>query len=150
MYPRRRISSGQIWATRPAHQPSSVGSADGVFSSAADPTLPTSWSLKLYVITGNGNFGAVEPLIGSGLLVIFGDCTVPAGSNFQGFIYCAGNYSQEGPSLVSGAVMVKGTVTIFGAGDTAEVDYDSNMMNQVQAEMIQYRFGRNPYLYTAN
>ncbi|MCI0617523.1 hypothetical protein L0244_31500 [bacterium] len=127
-----------------------TGSADGVFSSAADPLLPTSWSLKLYIITGNGVWTAAEPLIGSGLLVIFGDCTVPAGSNFQGFIYCAGDYSQEGPSLVSGAVMVKGTVTIFGAGDTAEVDYDSNMMNQVQAEMIQYRFGRNPYLYVSN
>ncbi|HEY7160294.1 MAG TPA: hypothetical protein VH815_03505 [Acidobacteriota bacterium] len=127
-----------------------TGSADGVFTSEADPTLPTSWSLKLYVITGNANFSAGEPLIGSGLLVVFGDCTIPAGSNFQGFIYCMGDYSQEGPSLVSGAVMAKGNVTIFGAGDTAEIDYDSNMMNQVQAEMIQYRFGRNPYLYVAN
>jgi hypothetical protein len=127
-----------------------TGSADGVFTSAADPLLPTSWSLKLYVITGNGNWTAAEPLIGSGLLVVFGDCTVPAGSNFQGFIYCVGDYSQEGPSLVSGAVMAKGSVTIFGAGDTAEIDYDNNMMNQVQAEMIQYRFGRNPYLYVVN
>jgi len=123
-----------------------TGSANGVFTSESDPLLPTSWSLQLFVITGNGNWTAAEPLIGSGVLVIFGNCTVPAGSNFQGFIYCMGNYSQEGPSLVSGAVMAKGTVTIFGAGDTAEIDYDSNMMNQVQAEMIQYRFGRNPYL----
>jgi formylmethanofuran dehydrogenase subunit C len=105
--------------------------------------------LKLYVVT-NGNWNATKPLIGSGLLVVLGDCNVPAGSNYQGFIYCEGDYTQEGPSLVSGAVMVKGTVTIFGAGDTAEVDYDFNMMNQVQAEMIQYRFGRNPYLYVAN
>ncbi|MCI0416653.1 hypothetical protein L0222_28115 [bacterium] len=124
-----------------------VGSADNSYADAA--AMLASWSLKLYVVT-DGNFTTTKPLIGSGILVVLEDCMVPAGSNFQGFIYVAGNYTQEGPSLVSGAVMAKGNVTIYGAGDTAEVDYDSDMINQVEAEMIQYRFARNPYLYTAN
>lgn len=126
-----------------------IGSSDNFWTNATDASVPNSWSLQLNVIQ-NGNWNAVKPLIGSGLLVVLGDCTVPAGSNYQGFIYVAGNYTQEGPSLVSGAVMAKGSVTIYGAGDTAEIDYDNNMMNQVQAEMIQYRFGRNPYVYSAN
>ncbi len=62
----------------------------------------------------------------------------------------AGNYTQEGPSLVSGAVLQKEALRFMVQGDTAEIDYDSDMINQVEAEMIQYRFARNPYLYTAN
>jgi hypothetical protein len=127
-----------------------ISSADGVFTSASDAQLPDSWTLRLYVIKGDATWTAASPLIGSGLLVVLGNCTVPAGSTFQGFIYATGTYTQQGPSIVSGAVMAKQGITIFGAGDTAEVDFDINVINQVQAEMIQYRFGRNPYLYTAN
>jgi hypothetical protein len=112
--------------------------------------LPTSWAMKLYVVEGDATFTTLEPLMGSGVLVVLGDLFIPAGSNFQGVIYVTGDYEQEGPSLVSGGVIAQGAVTLSGAGDFAEVDYDNNIITQVQAEMIQYRFGRNPYIYAAN
>ena len=125
-----------------------IASAD---DTATDVTgLPPTWAMKLFVVTGDATFTDLLPLIGSGVLVVIGDLFIPAGSNYQGVIYVTGDYTQEGPSLVSGAVIAKGAVTMSGAGDFAEVDYDDNIINQVQAEMIQYRFGRNPYVYAWN
>ena len=125
-----------------------IASAD---DTATDVTgLPPTWAMKLFVVTGDATFTDLLPLIGSGVLVVIGDLFIPAGSNYQGVIYVTGDYIQEGPSLVSGAVIAKGAVTMSGAGDFAEVDYDDNIINQVQAEMIQYRFGRNPYVYAWN
>ncbi|HSE39205.1 MAG TPA: hypothetical protein VLH08_00445 [Acidobacteriota bacterium] len=125
-----------------------IASADASPTSVAG--LPPSWAMKLYVVENDATFTTLQPLMGSGVLVVIGDLFIPAGSNYQGLIYVTGDYTQEGPSLVSGSVIAKGAVTLSGAGDFAEVDYDNNIIIQVQAEMIQYRFGRNPYIYAAN
>jgi hypothetical protein len=131
-----------------------VTQAELIASADDSPTsvgpLPASWAMKLYVIEGDATFTTLEPMMGSGVFVVLGDLFIPAGSNFQGVIYVTGDYIQEGPSLVSGSVIAQGAVTMSGAGDFAEVDYDNNIITQVQAEMIQYRFGRNPYIYAAN
>jgi hypothetical protein len=123
-----------------------IASADDAPNSIA--SLPATLDMKLVVVQGSGNqdFTITKPLIGSGVLVILGSrLTVPAGSNFQGIIYVKGNYVQDGPSLVSGAIIVQGTTTINGSGDFSEIDYDDDIRQQVQAELIPYRFGRNPY-----
>jgi hypothetical protein len=125
-----------------------IASADASPTSVAG--LPVTWAMKLFVVEGDATFTTSQPLIGSGVLVVLGDIVIPEGSNYQGVIYVTGDYTQEGPSLVSGAVVVQGAVTMSGAGDFAEIDYDNNIITQVQAEMIQYRFGRNPYIYAWN
>jgi hypothetical protein len=124
-----------------------IASADDSPASVAG--LPDTWSMKLYVVEGDATFTTTKPLIGSGVLVVLGNCTVPHGSNFQGVIYVTGDYTQTGFAAVSGAVIVQGDTNITGgSSDFAEVVWDENIWNQVQAEMIQYRFGRNPYVFT--
>lgn len=110
------------------------------------------FALKLVVLNSNTTFDATTPLIGSGILVVLGDLTIAAGSNsnFNGLIYVTGDYHQHAPSLVSGAIVGLGNITLEGAGDFAEVDYDSAMITQIQKDMVQYRFGRNPYIYREN
>jgi hypothetical protein len=121
-----------------------VGSADASFTNAA--TMPATWTMKLYIVNGDATFTTSKPLAGSGVLVVFGNLTIPAGSTFNGVIYVTGTYTQEGPSLVSGAVVSLGNVTMSGSGDFAEIDYDNSMIQQVQSDLIQYRYGRNPFL----
>src|SRR5262249_12504508 len=89
-----------------------LGSADATYGNAA--AMPASWTMKLYVVTGDATFTTTKPLAGSGVLVVMGNLTIPAGSTFNGVIYVTGSYSQEGPSLVSGAVVSLGNVTMFG------------------------------------
>ena len=75
------------------------------------PTLP---GMSLIVIQGDATFTIARPLVGSGILAVFGNLTVPAGSYWNGVIYTTGNYSQSGPSLISGAVVAHGSITLVG------------------------------------
>ena len=43
--------------------------------------------MSLIVIQGDATFTTAQPLVGSGILVVFGNLTIPAGSNFNGVIY---------------------------------------------------------------
>jgi hypothetical protein len=125
-----------------------TGSAD--FTSFAQLSQP--FSMKLVVLNGNTTFDATTPLIGSGILVVIGNLTIRnnSNSNFSGLIYVTGIYTQRAPSLISGAVVGLGNITMEGAGDFSEVDYDTAMIQQIQSEMVQYRFGRNPFIWREN
>ncbi|HKO57446.1 MAG TPA: hypothetical protein VJ276_16350 [Thermoanaerobaculia bacterium] len=105
--------------------------------------------MSLIVIDGNAVFDNTRPLQGSGILVVFGDMTIQANNNadYSGVIYCTGNYSQAQPSAISGAVITTGgTVKVTSSGDVSEVDYDKNIIDQIQQQMADYRFSRSPYL----
>jgi hypothetical protein len=116
-------------------------------------------SMSLIIIRGNATFDSTFPLNGSGILVIFGDLTIPANTNniFSGVIYVTGNVTIAQPSLISGAIIAAGNgdtstsgtggaVTINSSGDTAEVDYDPAFVQLIREQMGFYRFSRRMYI----
>jgi hypothetical protein len=103
-------------------------------------------SMSLIVIQGNATFTTVKPLVGSGILAVFGNLTVPAGSEYNGVIYVTGNYSQSGPSQINGAVVAHGTITLTGGADITEADWDATMVQQVRNALGGYRFSRTEYV----
>jgi hypothetical protein len=124
-----------------------VGLANLVVPNVASlpATLPP---MSLIVIQGNATFTTAQPLNGSGILVVFGNLTIPgAYSTWDGVIYTTGTYSQTAPSIVNGAVVGLGSIQLVGtAGDYAEVDWDASIVQQVRNELGGYRFSRAPYL----
>ena len=107
------------------------------------PTLP---AMSLIVIQGNATFTTAQPLVGSGILAVFGNLTVPAGSYFNGVIYASGNYAQSGPSLISGAVVAHGSIALSGGSDITEVDWDGSIVQQVRNTLGSYQFSRTEYV----
>lgn len=104
--------------------------------------------MALIVVQGNATFTTAHPLVGSGILVVLGNLTIPANSasTFNGVIYCTGAYSQSSPSLVLGAVVALGGITLIGGADITEVDWDATMVQMVRNSLGGYRFSRTPYL----
>lgn len=114
-------------------------------------TLP---SMSLIVIRGNAIFTQQRPLVGSGILVVFGNLTVNANSNasYSGVVYATGDININEPSLISGAVISANassspasSVQINSASDVTEVDYDPSMIAQINQQMGQYRYSRSKY-----
>ena len=124
-----------------------IGLASIVVPDAASLPDPIP-SMSLIVIQGNATFTVADPLVGSGILVVLGNLTIPAGStsSFSGVIYVTGTYSQGAPSLVRGAVVGQSTIRLIGAGDVAEVDWDSRIVQQVRNTLGGYRFARTEYV----
>jgi hypothetical protein len=110
-------------------------------------TLP---SMSIIVINADAVFTNARPLVGSGILVVFGNLTLSSGSDsdWNGVIYATGNIAIAEPSLVSGAIISASstsTMTINSGSDISEVDYDPSMIGQINAQMGQYRFSRSKY-----
>lgn len=124
-----------------------IGMADLVAYSMGD--LPAQLpAMSLTVIRNDATFTAARPLIGIGLLVVLGDLTIAADSfsNFNGLIVVTGDYEQNSPSQISGAIVGHGDIDIKGAGDFSEVTFDSALLSNIQKEMGQYRVTRSPLL----
>lgn len=113
-------------------------------ASLPDP-LP---AMSLIVVQGNATFTTAKPLVGSGILVVLGNLTIPANSEstFNGVIYTTGSYSQSGPSLVLGAVVSRGGISLLGGADITEVNLDPTMIQMVRNALGGYRFARTQYL----
>lgn len=107
------------------------------------PTLP---AMSLIVIQGDATFTVARPLVGSGILAVFGNLTVPAGSYFNGVVYTSGNYTQSGPSLISGAVVAHGSIAMSSGSDVTEVDWDGSIVQQVRNALGSYQFSRTEYV----
>jgi len=105
--------------------------------------LPSS---ALIYIDGNAQFGRDRPLNGGGILIVNGNLNIQAGSNsnFTGLIYVVGNassnYIQQAPSLISGCLVVTGSVVnIQGTGEISEIDYDKNIIDMMKRRVGLYR-----------
>ncbi len=111
--------------------------------------------MNLIVIRGNATFPVGYPMSGSGILIVFGNLTVVADSNpsFSGVIYVTGNVEINAPAIVSGAIIAAGNgdkstsgtggkVTIKSVSDPAAIDFDQSIVDQIQAQMGNYRFSR--------
>ena len=124
-----------------------VGMADVVASTVDDlpAILP---QMSLTVVRGDATFTSAHPLIGTGILVVLGDLVMSGGSlsNFNGLVYTTGDYEQNSPSQVSGAVVAQGAVRIRGSGDFSEINFDGPLLGQIQRHLSQYRFSRTAIL----
>lgn len=132
--------------------PSIFGVSQNELSTLANYNVPDAASLpatlpgmSLIVIQADATFTTARPLVGSGILVVLGNLTIPAGSNFNGVIYVTGNYSQAGPSLVSGAVVGHANITMTGGADITEVDWDATIVQEVRNALGGYRLSRTEY-----
>jgi hypothetical protein len=74
------------------------------------------WELK--VVRGPLLLAGSRSLCGQGILVVIGDLTVngtcPYPPGFQGLVYVAGDYDQQGNSVLTGAVVVEGAADLTG------------------------------------
>jgi hypothetical protein len=113
----------------------------------ADPTaLPDIYPAdKVVYINGNATFDAAHRLNGSGLLIVNGSLTVPAGSNayFSGVIYVTGDVSISGPAQLSGALIAQGNFSLSGGIDVATIQYDPTVLNSLRQQMSAYAVSRN-------
>ena len=124
-----------------------ISMADVVAMSVNDlpPEFP---AMSLAIVKSDATFDASHPLVGNGILVVLGDTVIESDSfsNFNGLIYVTGDYEQNSPSQISGAIVVQGDVDIKGGGDFSEVNYDGALLAQIQNQMSQYRFSRSALL----
>lgn len=137
----------------PAHSlgwPEMFGVANGnVLASLSDvyvtdiSQLPTTMStMALTYIKGDAVFTAMRPLKGGGILAVDGNLTlgVDSASSFTGLIYVTGNYTQHSPSLVTGAVVARGTVNVTATGtEDCFIEYNQELLNEVRRQLGQYR-----------
>jgi hypothetical protein len=109
----------------------------------SDPNFfpsPIPQSALLFVET-NLTFDAARPLTGTGIVYVKGNVTIAPNSNsfFSGFLFVDGNLVVGAPATMSGVIVVKGTVSVAGIGDRAEVIYDPGPLDSLRLEMGQYR-----------
>jgi hypothetical protein len=74
------------------------------------------WEIKS--VSGPLNLAGNRELCGKGILVVFGELTVngTCEKGFQGLIYVAGDYDQQGNADLRGAVVVEGVANLEGCG----------------------------------
>ncbi|MDQ6801174.1 MAG: hypothetical protein M3041_10090 [Acidobacteriota bacterium] len=113
--------------------------------------LPSMQLILLNVGAGTAVFNAARPLVGSGILIVFGNLQVGGGasapSSWDGVIYVTGTYRQTDPSTINGTVVVAGNnATVDGTGNFSEIFWDPFMFNQIQQQLSQYRFSRSGYV----
>jgi len=82
-----------------------------VLASSFNGTL-ANWELE--VVQGTLNLTGSNQLCGRGILVVFGNLTVNGSCDqgFQGLIYVAGDYDQQGNAVLTGAVVVEGVANL--------------------------------------
>ena len=102
---------------------------------------------KIVYFEGNPSFNSSHPLKGTGIFYCTGNLNLAAnsGSSYNGIIYAASNYVQAAPSMISGSVITKSLTQVLSTGDTAEIDYDASVINQVQTYTGQYRLAKGIY-----
>jgi hypothetical protein len=108
------------------------------------------WGLK---IVGGSVSNNIE-LCGSGILVVFGNLKVngTCSGGFQGLVYVAGDYDQQGNAVLSGAVVVEGVANVQacpnnGGGDECwtniagagggKIQYDPQVLLRLRTALSQ-------------
>jgi hypothetical protein len=130
--------------------------ADGtVLASMADAAITDLSQLPIAMSTmaltyikptsGTATFTQQRPLNGGGILVVDGNMVIENGSasTFAGVIYVTGNYRQGSPSSISGQVIVRGNTLVESPSDTANIEYNPNILNEVRRQLGQYRERRS-------
>jgi hypothetical protein len=114
---------------------------DVVTTDAGFPSPVPDFTL-LYAEAAAFTFNADRPLRGTGLVYIKGNVSLVAGndSDFQGMLYIDGNLTLREPSLLTGAVVCTGDVTVQGALDYATIRFDQDVLDNVRRHASLYRW----------
>lgn len=100
---------------------------------------PTFYYLNT-TITLQASNGAVPVLAGVGLVYVNGGLYIPAGNNssWSGVVYVAGNCTLDGPTNISGILVVQGTLSVGNSADLNKttIAYDSGAVQNV-ASLLQ-------------
>lgn len=153
--PRRET---RVTGTPPTSQASDVDvSIEGVFGlsyedlkatanatiyDVRDIPVPIPTNGLVVIEASSVDFDSTSPLLGTGIVVVKGNCRISQGSNsfFNGLLFVDGNLIQRAPSTITGAVVCTGNFNIQGSGDFAEIIYDQSVLDAIAREFGQYRF----------
>lgn len=118
--------------------------ADAAFDGSVDVPSPMP-EQALVVIDGDVVFDSSTPLHGLAVVVVTGNVTIQSGSNsfFNGLLWVGGNLIVRAPCLLSGTLIVQGSVDVRGlGGDFAEIQQDDELLQRLLQTMGQYRFSK--------
>ncbi|MCB4791766.1 MAG: hypothetical protein LHV68_07750 [Elusimicrobia bacterium] len=122
--------------------------ADHVVSTVNDLPDPIP-EMSLIYIDGNAAFSAARPLDASGILFVNGNLTIGnmSMSKFSGLIYVKGTASISDGCSISGSIIAYGGLTLSRAGpqDTADIQFDANIINSVAQQICNYREIKSSY-----
>ncbi len=116
--------------------------ADLVITNANDFPDPVPDNAIVFCEVASITFDAARSLNGTAIVYIKGNVSVISGnnSNFNGMLYIDGNFTLRATSVINGAVVAKGNVTVQGSGDFAIINYDDDVLNALRLEIGQYRW----------
>ena len=153
-------SGGEVTGTPPSTSvPGYVATLESVFgvgaselksmadvSTASMAAVPSPvGAYTLTVIDGDATFTAAQPLRGTGIVIVLGSCTIQSGSNswFSGLLWVQGALTVRAPCYLRGTLIAGGTVDVRGTGgDTAEIEHDAQILNNLLFLMGQYRHSK--------
>lgn len=95
--------------------------------------------LSIVYIDGDATFDGTNPLRGNGVLIINGnlDASQLSHTFFNGVIYVRGNANFRGATSISGTLFVGGTLTVDGAGDSAEINHFEPALIATSRQILQ-------------
>lgn len=111
-----------------------------VITSAANVPSPMPENGIVVIEAGTLQFDAARPLTGTAIVVIRGNVTLLPGnnSNFNGLLYVEGNLTVRQPSLIKGAVICTGNLTVQGATEYATIQYDAEILSALMRHVGNY------------
>src|SRR5678809_474929 len=89
---------------------------------------------------GTFSFDAARPLRGNAIVLIKGNVImVPGnGSDFRGMLYVDGNLTVRDPSMIRGAVLCTGDMTVQGSTEYATIQYDADVLSGLMTHIGNY------------
>lgn len=105
------------------------------------PSPIPNMSLVIVDVGTTLNLDSSHPLLGSGIVVVRGNCVIAQGSNsnFSGLLYVEGNLTMRDPSEINGAVVVTGNCTIQGSGDFSTIRFDQTILDAMMMSFGNYQ-----------
>ena len=97
----------------------------------------------LHVVAGDVTYDATRPLVGKGIVVVQGNCTIAEGSSslFEGLLYVSGDLTARAPARLTGQAIVLGQLDVRGTGsDYVEFHHDPDLVDRLMTRIGQYRF----------
>lgn len=116
--------------------------ADAIVTNSGDIPSPIPTNGLVIIEAASVTFDASLPLLGTGIVIVRGNCSIISGSNsnFNGMLYVDGNLIQRAPSEINGAVVCTGNFNLQGSGDYATINFDQGILDALQQEFGQYKF----------
>lgn len=115
--------------------------ANAVISDEDDLPTPIPNNGLVVIESASFHFDATHPLIGTGIVIVSGNCNINPGSNslFSGLLYVDGSLTIRSPSEINGSVVCTGNMTVQGASDYAVINFDADALSAILSSFGNYR-----------